>query len=229
PAPARSASSSAGPSSCASVRSTTSTARAGGDVPARRCVRRATSPISSTSWPAAASAPCTREPNSRSATSASTSAIALLRPQAAEVLAYRLRPAPHLRHLDPSAARLAHDQLALDAGIVEQLQRAVHRGSGGGVTEAVRDEQAPMPLDRKSTRLNSSHQINSYAVFCLKKKKTLMYPTCKSERTRRNMRISKKPILAAHASLVIGASSCIALRILRSKTSRRTATDADAI
>src|SRR5207244_6645787 len=25
-------------------------------------------------------------------------------------------------------------------------------------------------LDRKSTRLNSSHQINSYAVFCLKKK-----------------------------------------------------------
>src|SRR5438552_7521580 len=28
--------------------------------------------------------------------------------------------------------------------------------------------------DRKSTRLNSSHQIISYAVFCLKKKK----PTC---------------------------------------------------
>src|SRR5438552_8534713 len=28
-----------------------------------------------------------------------------------------------------------------------------------------------MRLDRKSTRLNSSHQIISYAVFCLKKKK----------------------------------------------------------
>src|SRR5206468_12705276 len=26
------------------------------------------------------------------------------------------------------------------------------------------------PLDRKSTRLNSSHDQNSYAVFCLKKK-----------------------------------------------------------
>jgi len=26
-------------------------------------------------------------------------------------------------------------------------------------------------VDRKSTRLNSSHQIISYAVFCLKKKK----------------------------------------------------------
>src|SRR5258708_31401377 len=29
-------------------------------------------------------------------------------------------------------------------------------------------------LDRKSTRLNSSHQIISYAVFCLKKKKKHM-------------------------------------------------------
>src|SRR2546430_540430 len=29
-----------------------------------------------------------------------------------------------------------------------------------------------MPLDRKSTRLNSSHSQISYAVFCLKKKKT---------------------------------------------------------
>src|SRR5258708_26218885 len=28
-------------------------------------------------------------------------------------------------------------------------------------------------LDRKSTRLNSSHQIISYAVFCLKKKMTV--------------------------------------------------------
>src|SRR5438552_13012699 len=30
----------------------------------------------------------------------------------------------------------------------------------------------PRGLDRKSTRLNSSHQIISYAVFCLKKKNT---------------------------------------------------------
>src|SRR5258708_15821471 len=34
-------------------------------------------------------------------------------------------------------------------------------------TDIPRREQA----DRKSTRLNSSHQIISYAVFCLKKKK----------------------------------------------------------
>src|SRR2546430_12829154 len=31
-------------------------------------------------------------------------------------------------------------------------------------------------LDRKSTRLNSSHSQNSYAVFCLKKKKNTMTP-----------------------------------------------------
>src|SRR5258708_19817135 len=30
-------------------------------------------------------------------------------------------------------------------------------------------------IDRKSTRLNSSHQIISYAVFCLKKKKKTIY------------------------------------------------------
>src|SRR5258708_24340175 len=38
-----------------------------------------------------------------------------------------------------------------------------HRGPG---TEPGRDDGQ----DRKSTRLNSSHQIISYAVFCLKKK-----------------------------------------------------------
>src|SRR5205809_2273538 len=31
-------------------------------------------------------------------------------------------------------------------------------------------------LDRKSTRLNSSHGYTSYAVFCLKKKKRLDHP-----------------------------------------------------
>src|SRR5438552_4916349 len=33
------------------------------------------------------------------------------------------------------------------------------------------EEEDVQFLDRKSTRLNSSHQIISYAVFCLKKKK----------------------------------------------------------
>src|SRR5437870_8394161 len=41
-------------------------------------------------------------------------------------------------------------------------------GDAGG-TATVWDWRAPR--DRKSTRLNSSHVANSYAVFCLKKKK----------------------------------------------------------
>src|SRR2546430_17570844 len=53
------------------------------------------------------------------------------------------------------------------------------RGLGGfGVTEladqdrvGILAECAPERLDRKSTRLNSSHSQISYAVFCLKKKK----------------------------------------------------------
>src|SRR3712207_7279185 len=34
------------------------------------------------------------------------------------------------------------------------------------------------PVDRKSTRLNSSHANISYAVFCLKKKKTNTHHAC---------------------------------------------------
>src|SRR3712207_7244152 len=36
--------------------------------------------------------------------------------------------------------------------------------------------QGRNPIDRKSTRLNSSHANISYAVFCLKKKKKLQLP-----------------------------------------------------
>src|SRR5438552_4294353 len=39
--------------------------------------------------------------------------------------------------------------------------------------------------DRKSTRLNSSHQIISYAVFCLKKKKKYKYETSGTTKTKR--------------------------------------------
>src|SRR5258708_27302517 len=37
------------------------------------------------------------------------------------------------------------------------------------------DEAFALLRDRKSTRLNSSHQIISYAVFCLKKKNNIRY------------------------------------------------------
>src|SRR5690606_40517530 len=54
-----------------------------------------------------------------------------------------------------------------------------HRGHAGRSRAARRRRQLPSgfrtpPGDRKSTRLNSSHVKISYAVFCLKKKKTKM-------------------------------------------------------
>src|SRR5256885_12264392 len=38
------------------------------------------------------------------------------------------------------------------------------------------EQNAYRDVDRKSTRLNSSHLVISYAVFCLKKKKTTTNP-----------------------------------------------------
>src|SRR5947208_12201969 len=45
------------------------------------------------------------------------------------------------------------------------------RVDGGHSGAQPRADRAVQPRDRESTRLNSSHQIISYAVFCLKKKK----------------------------------------------------------
>src|SRR5688500_19391785 len=48
-------------------------------------------------------------------------------------------------------------------------------GDNQGIAVSLQRDQnnATLPiLDRKSTRLNSSHLVISYAVFCLKKKKT---------------------------------------------------------
>src|SRR5258708_17013651 len=58
-------------------------------------------------------------------------------------------------------------------------RRAWHATARGCACSAKRRTPSPAPTqstptpgrDRKSTRLNSSHQIISYAVFCLKKKK----------------------------------------------------------
>src|SRR5690242_21150580 len=49
-------------------------------------------------------------------------------------------------------------------------QRQVARAAEGMVREQP-EQVAGRPVDRKSTRLNSSHMSISYAVFCLKKKK----------------------------------------------------------
>src|SRR2546430_9088109 len=57
---------------------------------------------------------------------------------------------------------------------------ADHRGDGVGEVHRARGDDQPHQRDpagqqdRKSTRLNSSHSQISYAVFCLKKKKTAL-------------------------------------------------------
>src|SRR5256885_8727370 len=63
----------------------------------------------------------------------------------------------------------AHDRL-----LVEQISARVVRGAQEhelDVRRAVLEHGAFIERDRKSTRLNSSHLVISYAVFCLKKKK----------------------------------------------------------
>src|SRR5436190_14658662 len=68
-----------------------------------------------------------------------------------------------------------HDALPISVGPV---QHEGHRGLPGASPELTpgvdRAEQA-FDLDRKSTRLNSSHTVISYAVFCLKKKNRGVY------------------------------------------------------
>src|SRR3712207_9515552 len=53
------------------------------------------------------------------------------------------------------------------------LDRSAGQGDAQDSDPERRHEDRPLrPRDRKSTRLNSSHANISYAVFCLKKKKT---------------------------------------------------------
>src|SRR5258708_31056263 len=64
-----------------------------------------------------------------------------------------------------SAARLAARRRLRRTAVRHPPLRQPRAARGGGV-------RGVPAGDRKSTRLNSSHQIISYAVFCLKKKKT---------------------------------------------------------
>src|SRR5574341_1710115 len=50
----------------------------------------------------------------------------------------------------------------------------------------------PSLLDRKSTRLNSSHQLISYAVFCLKKKKNISTRKIAKKSNKIAQKISRK-------------------------------------
>src|SRR5437763_13534585 len=55
---------------------------------------------------------------------------------------------------------------------VRRLPSSAARPAWGPASESRARRQLARDSDRKSTRLNSSHRCISYAVFCLKKKKT---------------------------------------------------------
>src|SRR5438034_8513403 len=58
--------------------------------------------------------------------------------------------------------------------LIEELQIIARAGRAPGLHGSLPSAKAVDPQqDRKSTRLNSSHTVISYAVFCLKKKKLL--------------------------------------------------------
>src|SRR5256885_10853595 len=71
--------------------------------------------------------------------------------------------------------------------IGEAYRAIVHNDADAMICGGAEATVTPLGVggDRKSTRLNSSHLVISYAVFCLKKKKThssrLRVSTCVSE------------------------------------------------
>src|SRR3712207_8349718 len=64
-------------------------------------------------------------------------------------------------------SELRHDRRERLPGLLRCGRREVGVPAAGRIVTAA--------LDRKSTRLNSSHANISYAVFCLKKKKTKIH------------------------------------------------------
>src|SRR2546428_7298979 len=92
-------------------------------------------------------------------------------------LAAALLAALHLMGAAAQAALLTPTDLdALDLGVQVMPERASDfltpdlSGQGGPVSRSIGTLDSE--VDRKSTRLNSSHDQISYAVFCLKKKIT---------------------------------------------------------
>src|SRR5438034_7157627 len=70
---------------------------------------------------------------------------------------------PHQLHMRVVRSPYAH-------ALLRGIDRSVALAAPGVVSVWTAADIADLPPDRKSTRLNSSHTVKSYAVFCLKKK-----------------------------------------------------------
>src|SRR5207302_2116153 len=73
----------------------------------------------------------------------------------------------HIGHIeDPELRR--NVSISYELTVPAETEMKAHSGSGNQTVDGI---GGPLEVDRKSTRLNSSHVKISYAVFCLKKKK----------------------------------------------------------
>src|SRR5437868_7548921 len=79
------------------------------------------------------------------------------------------RPVSAAPHLCLTRSKLTEQVYGRRGGLASGSPRACARGQSDCFVKRLWD----LERDRKSTRLNSSHVSNSYAVFCLKKKKLL--------------------------------------------------------
>src|SRR2546429_3732231 len=77
----------------------------------------------------------------------------------------------------PRSTLFPYTTLFRSGRLADSIETALK--AADGVVEVVRQTGSPRSrmLDRKSTRLNSSHGYISYAVFCLKKKKKRTHHT----------------------------------------------------
>src|SRR5438034_4034626 len=66
---------------------------------------------------------------------------------------------------------LYHESISLATGSSKRIRAYVTVDANGVTITARIVQNGRVIVDRKSTRLNSSHTVISYAVFCLKKKK----------------------------------------------------------
>src|SRR3712207_7091877 len=68
--------------------------------------------------------------------------------------------------VDPVGTDTRQDNTAL----IQSFEAVVYKRHAYDTLETIRAGGSPAEIDRKSTRLNSSHANISYAVFCLKTK-----------------------------------------------------------
>src|SRR5436305_11263774 len=70
--------------------------------------------------------------------------------------------------------RRGEEAFALEIGLLGEVGREI-MARADALCGEFRRHCCPIAADRKSTRLNSSHVRISYAVFCLKKKKSFRF------------------------------------------------------